>query len=140
MFTLFFEKASTPQARKAFHSLTFVVVMLAVAFFISHLITDFWWSNRIQHALGGGATVFFLCWRIVGDAELRISKMQTFIFCFLIVTALGVGNELVEYVMQHWSVFVFAQTVDDTWLDLWSNAIGALISGVFLVTVLKQRS
>lgn len=42
----------------------------------------------------------------------------------LIGTALGVANELFEFLLQSTTHLVFSPTVTDTWLDLLSNTIG----------------
>lgn len=135
LFTAFFDKERFPQWRIAVHSLGWVLAALAIAFFFSYSLTDLWWANRVQHALGGGAVAYFMCWRIANDARLSLSRLKTLVFCFLVVMALGVANELVESLLQQYTSIIFASDTSDTWLDLWSNTIGALGAGSLLTLV-----
>ena len=82
---------------------------------------------------------FFICFRVVRDSRLLISKFQFFVFSVLVVTAMGVGNEIVEFVLQNYMPLVFSVDINDTWLDLISNGLGMLL-GAALFTFLVYRT
>ena len=85
-------------------------------------------SNRLLHALTGGFVSFFICFLVVKNANFRITRFQFFIFSFLVVTALGVANEILEFALQNYAEISITQTVNDTWLDLISNTLGSFLA------------
>jgi hypothetical protein len=97
-------------------------------YFVSFRVTDWELGNRLLHIFGGGFLSFLICFFAVKDSELSISSFQFFSFSFLLVITLGVGNEILEFFLQNYAHFSFAQNVNDTWLDLISNAFGAIIA------------
>jgi hypothetical protein len=140
LFTAFFDRPRFPSRSRAAITLLQIIAILAIVFLIVHSIADSWWSNRIQHALAGGGTAFFMCWRILIDARIKLSKFRALFFCFLVVLALGVANELAESIVQGMTQLVFSPTSTDTWLDLWSNTVGALAAGALVFVFRIERS
>lgn len=124
LFTEFFASLKWPRLAAAARTIGAVVGFLMIGFILVRLIPDEWWGNRVQHALCGGATAFYMCYRIICDADLRLTRFQTVIICCFTVTALGVANELAEFVEQALFDVVLSPTTVDTWLDLWSNTAG----------------
>lgn len=109
-----------------------MVYPIAVAMFVSIAalllslaIPDIALSNRFLHAFGGGFVPFLICFLAARDSKVKINKFQFLVFSFLIVTAFGVANEILEFFLQHYTYLIFAYTIDDTWLDLISNTVGA---------------
>ena len=94
LFTEFFGSLKWPSLEAAARTIGAVVLVLAMGFILVRLIPDEWWGNRVQHALCGGVTAFYMCYRIIRDAALRLTRFQTVIICCFTVTALGVANEL----------------------------------------------
>jgi hypothetical protein len=88
-------------------------------------------GNRFQHAVGGGVLGVVLCYLVFRDHRIKATRFQFFIWTALIVTALGVGNELLEFVVQSEGSFVFANNVFDTWRDLASNSVGIALAAPF---------
>lgn len=130
-FTLFYGRIQRLPFGRAIYSLFLVISMLAIVFLLIPVLGH-WWGNRLEHILGGGALAYFMCWRIVDDAELPTNAIQRVILCFLTVTALGVGNELFESLIQATTGAVLSPTTTDTWWDLWSNTVGAVLAALLL--------
>ncbi len=140
LFSLFFNN-SFPQlgsnAPIRFLTITFLLFIIVM---VSYMIPDHELGNRFMHAIGGGFLSFFICFLVVRDTKIHMSKMQFFVFSFLIVTSLGVANEIAEFILQNYTdYFIFAANINDTWLDLVSNTIGALLGGVVFTSLLHKR-
>jgi Sec-independent protein secretion pathway component TatC len=121
------------QERRKIESSSFVSILLILllsflGYFIAFNISDTELSNRFLHGFGGGFMAFLVCFLIVRDTRLKINKFQFFVLSILIVTALGATNEILEFFLQNYVGFVFATTINDTWLDLISNAVGSLLA------------
>jgi len=97
------------------------------------LIPDPFWQNRALHTLGGGVLASIACFAAFKDSAVRASSFQFFVLTVLIVTALGVANELLEFVVQNYAGFVMADSINDTWLDLLSNTVGTVGASSVLV-------
>lgn len=110
-----------------------------MAYIVSFSIHDKQLSNRVLHAFAGGFTAFAVNFLAARDAKVEIGRMRFFIFAILIVTAMGVGNELIEFFLQKYYHFIFSPTVYDTWLDLFSNLIGTLIAGMVFNPFVKRH-
>jgi hypothetical protein len=91
-------------------------------------------GNRLLHLLGGGVLASYLCFRVVIDTKITITKFQFFAFTILIVTALGVANEIAEYFMQSYTSLTITTNIIDTWLDLIMNTLGTLLATGILTT------
>lgn len=139
LFPIFFQTTITRPNKKSAYSLVYIFAFSLISYFIALQIGNEWIGNRIIHILGGGAASFFMCFRVIKDTDMKIGRFQFFVFSFLIVTALGVGNELVEFFLQHFFHIIFAPTITDTWLDLLSNTIGILLGAAVLVPFVKSH-
>ena len=111
-------------------SLVTIAVLCLVTFGISFVIPNDFWANRWLHAVGGGMTGFILYWLAVRDSHTSLNTTQFFVLGFLLVTALGVANELMEMILQLAHIEIAAATVTDTWFDLASNTVGATLTGL----------
>ena len=129
LFPIFFRTKIQSFSVRSFYSLIYIVVISLAAYAISAMISDPNLGNRIVHAFGGGFLAFFVCYRVAKDSKLPITRFQFFLFSFLLVMALGIANEMLEFYFQTFFQATFSTTVTDTWLDLLSNLIGALIAG-----------
>jgi hypothetical protein len=139
-FSYFFEHKLAKIPSGAFLSLVIIAVLSFVGHIVSYSIPNPELGNRVLHAFGGGFMAFLTCFLVVKDIKLKISKFQFFILSMLIVTALGVGNELLELLLQTFKVLVFAGHVYDTWYDLVSNTVGSLIAAVCFVPYINYRN
>ncbi len=119
-------------------SILSILVLGFLSFVLSFLIPDRELSNRVLHAVGGGVMGFVVCFLATKNSGVPITKFQFFSFSFLIVNMLGIGNEILEFVLQEFGPFLFANSINDTWLDLVSNITGALIAGVVLTFLHKK--
>lgn len=124
--------------RGAFYSLVYIVICISLIFTISLGVPDRGFGNRLLHAFGGGFLSFLICFLVVRDSGLKITRLQFFIFSLFVVTFLGVTNEIAEFFLQNYLAFHFADTINDTWLDLISNTVGALIGSVCFVPFIKS--
>lgn len=124
----FFGRPGAKLDKRSLFSIALIALLSLGFYFISYTIPDLQLANRFLHAFGGGFLAGLTCFLAVRDSRLQLTKFQCFIITFLIVTALGVGNELLEFFFQTTTGEIFSDTTIDTWLDLTSNTVGALLS------------
>ena len=138
VFSLFFEKQTKPGLKKVISSLVSILVLSLVTQYIASVIPNPDIANRFLHSVAGGVLALFVCFIVVRDFNFKINKIQFFIFAILLVTALGVVNELAEFICHHFFGQIMADSIEDTWLDLVSNTAGALVSAFILVPFIKK--
>lgn len=138
LFPAFFKSPRPVLGWRSARSLGLVIAFSLLIFAISFSIKDLELSNRVLHIFGGGFLSFLVCFLVAKDTKINIGRFQFFTFSFLVVLSLGAANEMLEYVLQNYFNFSFAKTANDTWLDLISNFLGALIAGVFLTPFAKK--
>lgn len=132
------KRASTLRVQSlASLGIIFVMSILgnSLAFTISH--PEF--GNRVLHGFGGGFMAFLVCFLVIKDSKLAINKFQFFVLSALIVTALGVMNEIAEFFLQNFYGLHFSPNINDTWLDLMSNTAGILLAGLCLVPFINPK-
>ena len=141
LFPFFFEHRIAKVTKKSFLFAAVVTFLSFTGYLAGFHISDLEFANRLQHAFGGGFLAFLICFLATKDSGVKISKFQFFIFSALIVTALGVINESMEYVLQNYFGFtlMFADSINDTWLDLVSNTVGIAIAGVCFTPFVNTR-
>lgn len=139
LFSLFFQNRLSPLNPRAFSSIALIAVTISVIFLASLSVPDEELGNRLLHAFGGGFLAFLICFLVVRDSGLKITRFQFCTFSLLIVTFLGAANEITEFFLQNYLGFHFADTINDTWLDLISNMVGALIGSVCFVPFIKYE-
>lgn len=97
--------------------------------------------NFIQHAVGGGVAVGFVAIYFIKNFRERFSVFNNILFQLLFVYALvsmlGVGNELLEFLLDYLDIGIFSADRYDTWFDLLANSTGAL--GVFICWALGRK-
>lgn len=133
LLTHFFGKPMHMFVKENVRSLFYIAGASLVINTISFLIKDPDFSNRILHMMGGGFMGFFVCVRAVKDSTLSISRFQFLTLSMLLVTAMGVGNEILEFFLQNYFYLISSQNPFDTWLDLISNTLG-IITGALVFT------
>ncbi|OGZ08138.1 MAG: hypothetical protein A3C93_00870 [Candidatus Lloydbacteria bacterium RIFCSPHIGHO2_02_FULL_54_17] len=138
LFPVFFRSGVPTIGWRSLRSVAYIVVAYLSVLFVSFAASDPEWSNRILHIFGGGFVSLSVCFLVVSDTHLRISRFQFIVFSILVVTGLGVANEITEFFLQNYLGFVFAEGVNDTWLDLISNVCGALIATLCLTPLLTS--
>lgn len=137
LFPFFFNGIIIKSKPKFFSSFIIIVVASLIAYLTAAIIPNEWISNRILHIFSGGFISFLVCFLVVKDTKLSINKFQFFFLGFLIVIALGAANEIVEFFLQNYFNLTFARTINDTWLDLISNIIGAILAAAIFVPLVK---
>ncbi len=135
LFSSFFENADAGRVRDRLSLFSMAVIMSLnlIFFLISAAVPDPEISNRVLHVFGGGFLAFLVCFLVVKDGGLRIGRFRFFVFSFLVTVALGVANEIVEFLLQRYAGFTFATSAMDTWFDLLSNVCGALLGAACLL-------
>jgi hypothetical protein len=138
VFATFFKSRLLPtQSPFSLMSLGIIVLLSLASYALAGWVSNPELSNRLLHMLGGGFLAMATCFLVVRDSQFIVSRTQFLLLSFLVVMALGVGNEIVEFVLQNYFYWKFAQTVNDTWLDLISNLLGALAGGVVFTPWVK---
>lgn len=126
-------------SRRSLYSIFLIIGLSIATSFVASLIPDLALGNRFLHAIGGGFLAMLTCVLVARDTKIDIQASRFTILALLIVTALGVGNELAEFALQLLTDFPFTDSLIDTWLDLLSNTAGALIASVLLLPIIKKR-
>ncbi len=125
--------------RQSVRSLGLIFLLASIVFIAMNIVEDRQIANRIEHAFGGGFLAFMVCYLVARDMARPITRFQFFVLSFLVVTALGVANEILEFFAQEYFGVVLAKNLNDTWLDLISNTIGAFIGAAAFVPLLKTK-
>jgi hypothetical protein len=115
-----------------------IAIFSLFVYFVSYSISNEDLGNRIIHAFGGGFLAYMVSFLAAKDSGLILPKAKFFIFTFMLVMTLGIGNEVVEFFLQNNFGFTAAPTINDTWLDLMSNITGTLIAAVCFTPFLKS--
>lgn len=132
IYSVFFTGKLTKYSLESWKSIVIILVLSLVVNKLALLIVDREFGNRVMHAFGGGFLAFLNCFLIVKNLKLKMKIFQFVLFSFLIVMSLGIANELVEFVLQSNTPLIFANSINDTWLDLTSNLVGAILAiGIF---------
>ncbi len=116
-----------PSTSFSSRSIYIALLLLSGSVLLSLLIPDEALSNRLLHGLGG-VSAYVLCYRVCTDLKLKLTALQFFLVAALVVTALGVANELAEFAAQRLTGLIFATSIEDTWLDLVSNTVGIILA------------
>jgi len=139
LFSLFFEKHVAHLGRRSISSVAMIIIVSVLGYYVSSIIPDVELGNRVLHAFGGGFMTMLVCFLVVKDTRINITKFQFFVFSVLVVTAFGVGNEIFEFLLQNYTSLVFANSTADTWLDLISNTIGIIVGGACFTPFITDK-
>ncbi|MFA6475032.1 MAG: hypothetical protein WCV88_02395 [Patescibacteria group bacterium] len=142
-FSIFFEKAKRHNIKTKLSSILIIMASSSTAIIISNLIPNEALGNRFQHSIGGGFIGLLICFLAAKDSAVKINRLQFAVFSFLITITLGTFNENAEFYLQNYwyetLYLVFSRTVNDTWLDLVSNAVGAILGVICFVPFFPER-
>jgi hypothetical protein len=127
LFARFFNHPRPKFGVHTFRSILTILASFLFFFSVSLLVPNEEWGNRILHALAGGFTATLMCYVAARDSCVRVTRFQFLVFSLLVVTALGVANEVAEFFGQRYTYLAFAPHINDTWLDLISNTIGIFL-------------
>ena len=139
LFPYFFGQPPTRVSWRSVPSVVFIMLLSLLFFAISAAVPDEELSNRMLHVLAGGLTAFLVCFLAMRDSKVKITKFQFIVFGALMVIAMGVANEVVEFFGQNYTTLIFAQNINDTWLDLISNTVGIIIGTICLMPFFKNK-
>ncbi|MEK7621737.1 MAG: hypothetical protein AAB415_01020 [Patescibacteria group bacterium] len=114
---------------RAVQSIALIIAVSIGSLLLSSSVVDPEWSNRLQHALGGGFVSAVVCFLAFRDSGLlaKVGRTRFAVSSFFLVIALGVFNEVAEFILQNYFDLRFASTINDTWLDLISNIVGLIL-------------
>ena len=135
----FFEGGRARLGPPAWRSLLTIALFALGAFLVSFHIHDKQLANRFLHVFGGGVAGFLVCFLAARDSALLIGRARFFIVAALVVTAMGVGNELLEFFLQEYTPLLFSSTPIDTWLDLASNTVGIALAALILTPLIPRQ-
>jgi ABC-type Fe3+-siderophore transport system permease subunit len=119
--------------RNSLVSVGIIGILSAAGYVVAFTISDPEVGNRILHGFGGGFMALLVCFFVIKDTRLQINKFQFFVISFLLVTSLGVANEILEFFLEQHLHLVFVPHIYDTWFDLMSNTVG-VITGLLVCT------
>ena len=118
--------------KESFFSLSIILAFVLLVLIFANLVMGGEFVNRIQHAFAGGFAAYMTYLFALKDSKTNLPFFKTAIFGFLLVTTLGVLNELAEFFAQHFTNLTFATTIEDTWLDLVSNTFGIILAIILI--------
>ena len=134
---LFVQERST-SLKNPLPTLFFIIIFSTLSYTVSIAIPDPSLSNRVLHVFGGGFLAFAVSFLAARDSQISINKFQLLVISTLISLALGVANELLEFILQSSGLVIAARNVDDTWFDLASNTIGIILASIIFVPLHKE--
>ncbi len=137
-FPYFFGQKNGGITRGSIISFGLLFLLSITAYWIAYSIPDPVLGNRVLHSLGGGFSAFIACWLAIRDSEIRIDRVRFVILSILIVSCLGIANEIMEFMLQSITGVVYADSINDTWLDLISNTVGIVVAAVIFVPFIKS--
>lgn len=126
--SMFFAGALPRFNLASLRSIAILAISIIAVFVVVLFIPDTEFGNRFQHAVGGGVLGVVLCYLVFRDQRIKATRFQFFAWSVLVVLALGVANELFEYVVQANTNMTFANSIYDTWRDLASNSVGIALA------------
>lgn len=118
--------------KKSLKKKSFLIILLSsiLIFSIMLFIKDIELANRFQHAIGGGFLAMLISYLAFKDSNANLNKLEIFILSVLLVTFLGVLNEIAEFFVQANTNLIFSHSIEDTWLDLTSNMFGIILGSL----------
>ncbi len=126
--------------RQTVYSLIIITSVSLFIYWYSQKIIDLDFGNRILHSLGGGLVAYLVGVLSVVDKKISISRLSFFVLSLLLISTLGVVNEIVEYILQNcFHLLNAAETINDTWLDLISNTFGILLGAILFTPLISNR-
>lgn len=124
-FQYFFNEKKTLKY-KFYHSVIIALFYFAVVLWITFIPNEII-GNRLLHAVWGWFITIIITFFSLKASQIKITKFQFIFLWFFISTTLWVLNELAESLWQNIFNYPFSTYINDTWFDLWSNTIGAII-------------
>lgn len=140
LYALFFNNTFPALRLRFVYSVIWILLLYTVVSLSAGNIENLEFSNRVLHVFAGGFLAFFVCFLVVKDLKLRMSRFHFIVFSLLVVSALGVANEVIEYFLQNYTSLSFATSANDTWMDLMSNSLGAFIATVIFTPFIKTSN
>lgn len=110
--------------------LALAILTILLSYFIFHKnIWNFSWANFALHFSGGIACglIFEYFLAVFGSRiKFKLGFWKEFILLYFLVSGLGVGNELLEFLLDRVGNLPFSTDRFDTWFDLTANSLGAI--------------
>lgn len=134
----FFFQNNFPKPRpRSLGSICLIILFYFGVLIVSSLILDPEWSNRFLHTFGGGFLIVLAAFLAIKDSRTKVNAFQFIVVGISIAAVFGTANEILEFVLQSKFGFMFANSINDTWLDLISNTVGSTVASVLLAPFIK---
>ncbi|MBI5004077.1 hypothetical protein HZC00_03215 [Candidatus Kaiserbacteria bacterium] len=125
--------------QRIYRSMLLIALSSTAGYMMSDAIPDPWWANRVLHLVGGGFTGALLCFLAAYESMPHMGALRFIATTALVVTALGVANEITEFILGHLTNSVHAFDRYDTEWDLISNSIGLCASMLIFAPFLRKK-
>lgn len=97
-------------------------------------------ANWILHSVGGGAVTALTYFYFKAHVRPKWSWRVDAVMLFMLVSALGLINELAEYAYELAHLGTMSFDTHDTWRDLVANSAGALLTWTIVSSLLRKNS
>lgn len=135
---LFFQKKIEVTIR-FIHIISIFLLLFLMLLWVQSIPSPEWW-NRFQHAFWGGFLIVFILFLSQKVSKVTLTKFQFISLGILFATLFWVWNEVLEYFLQEYFDMIFTYHLYDTWLDLISNTVWAIIwVSVFSLFLQKNK-
>ncbi len=116
--------------------LYFACVLFFISWYLPSPLIDGQDTSFTTHFVGGGIFSFLLWEYLRSSLRLRLSLLVDMVCLFVLVSALGVVNELFEFILVQ--TYISTITLTDTSYDLVANTLGAALSySLFIIVRLR---
>ncbi len=132
----FTHRLAKPRLR-SLGSMGLILLFYFSVLIICNLIPDPEWSNRILHTFGGGFLIVLVTFLVIQDSDTRINAFQFIVLGISVAALFGSANEMFEFILQNQFGLLFADSVNDTWLDLISNTVGSIVASLHIAPFVK---
>ncbi|MDP3956140.1 MAG: hypothetical protein Q8Q18_02765 [bacterium] len=137
---VFFKEAHSAKDSFSLRSVAVILATYTMVVYVVFAQRDVEWGNRLLHTFGGGLCAYLAYALAVRDAKMSQSRWRLVFFGVLVITSLGVINELAEFALSYVVDYEFARNIFDTWFDLTSNTIGLSIGALIMLPVMKKKT
>lgn len=109
-------------------------------------LNDIRYINFLQHAVGGGVAVGFVSLYFISVFREKFHSVIVWnsfffqaVFVYMCVSAFGVANEILEFLLDFVGIGIFSADRYDVWFDLTANTIGSFTVFIVYSTLKKVQ-
>lgn len=96
-------------------------------------------ANIELHSVGGGVVSACAFFYLSRTFKLRVNYRLELVLVFSLAAGMGVLNEISEFVMELLHLGIFSMDTHDTWRDLTSNSVGAIVGWLVIRCLVSLR-